>query len=257
MLLRIVIIEDEPASARNLQFHLQQLQPEIDVVAILPGIEQSVKWFAENKGGYELIFMDIRLGDGISFDIFKHVKIDKPVIFLTAFDEYALKAFKANGIDYILKPFDTNELQRALYKYRQLKDPYIGGDIDKLRQVIDTGKNGVSGFRQSFLVHFRNKLIPLAAGEIVWFYTANEIVYACTTDERKLIIDDTLEALQQQLDPTAFFRANRQFIIQRKYITEVDFYFNGRLSLKINPAPIEKIIISKARVPEFKLWMNN
>jgi len=257
MPLHVVIIEDEPVSARNLHFHLLELEPEMKLAAIIPTVEQSVKWLSENPSGYDLIFMDIRLSDGISFDIFNHVKIDKPVIFVTAFDEYALKAFKSNGIDYILKPFESDELRQAINKYNKLKNLRTEEDVNRLIQAIDHVNDGVGSVRQSFLVHFRNKLIPLATPDIAWFFTSNEIVYAHTADGRKFIIDVTLEQLQQQLDPSIFFRANRQFIIQRKYITEVEFYFNGRLSLKIDPTPTDKVLISKARVRVFKLWMNN
>lgn len=256
--LRIVIIEDEPASARNLKYYLEQLEPSGSVLATLDSVESSASWLREQAGEYDLIFMDIRLNDGISFEIFNRVSIDKPVVFVTAYDEYALKAFKANGIDYILKPFDVNELQHALHKFRRLSSPVSSQEnIAQLMQAMDTVKAGVSGYKQSFLIHFRNKLVPLATADVAWFYTANEIVFANTFDGQKHMIDFTLEQLQQQLDPFIFFRANRQFIVQRKSIREVEFYFNGRLALTIQPAASEKVLISKARVPEFKLWMNS
>ncbi|MBP1652682.1 MAG: two component transcriptional regulator, LytTR family [Bacteroidetes bacterium] len=246
MALRVAIIEDEPATARNLRHMLQDIAPEIEVLTILPGVAESVAWLNDNMQQCELLFMDVRLSDGLSFDIFSQVNVTLPVIFVTAYDDYALQAFKANGIDYILKPFDESELKQSLQKYNRLRDN------SKMQQLAAQFKS----YKQSFLVHNRDKLIPLSAGNIAWFYTANELVYAGTVDNKQYIIDFTMEQLQQQLDPAVFFRANRQFIVQRGAIQEVDFYFNGRLALKVHPAPKEQILISKARVPEFKNWMN-
>lgn len=246
MALRVAIIEDEPATARNLRHMLQDIAPEVEVLTILPGVAESVAWLNTNMQQCELLFMDVRLSDGLSFEIFSQVHVTLPVIFITAYDDYALQAFKANGIDYILKPFDESELKQSLQKYNRLRDH---SGILQLAAQFKT-------YKQSFLVHNRDKLIPLLAGNISWFYTANELVYAGTTDNKQYIIDFTMEQLQQQLDPGMFFRANRQFIIQRSAIQEVDFYFNGRLALKVHPAPKEQILISKARVPEFKNWMN-
>ncbi|WPQ66259.1 LytTR family DNA-binding domain-containing protein [Chitinophaga sancti] len=246
MALRVAIIEDEPATARNLRHMLQDIAPEIDVLTILPGVAESVAWLNDNMQQCELLFMDVRLSDGLSFDIFSQVNVTLPVIFVTAYDDYALQAFKANGIDYILKPFDESELRQSLQKYNRLRDN------SKMQQLAAQFKS----YKQSFLVHNRDKLIPLSAGNIAWFYTANELVYAGTVDNKQYIIDFTMEQLQQQLDPAVFFRANRQFIVQRGAIQEVEFYFNGRLTLKVHPAPKEQILISKARVPEFKNWMN-
>jgi len=257
MSLRVAIIEDEPATARNLQHMLQEAAPEAEVLAILPGVADAVSWLQQHAQQCDLLFMDIRLSDGLSFEIFSQVHITLPVIFITAFDDYALQAFKANGIDYILKPFDDGELKQALVKFNRLRTQSSTDSYAQLLKIAESLKGGTTSYKQSFLVHTRDKLIPLTAGQISWFYTANEIVYAGTADSKQYIIDGTMEQLQQQLDPACFFRANRQFIVQKKAILEVDFYFNGRLSLKINPPAKELILISKARVPEFRQWMNS
>lgn len=256
--LRLVIIEDEPVTARNLAHMLQVIDNSMQVMAILTGVDDSTNWFLANPNDYDLIFMDIRLADGLSFDIFKRVSLLKPVIFVTAYNNYAIQAFKNNGIDYILKPFDQQEVERSLNKFKNLLgNPLSDAGVINLSQIIEQLNGASRPYKKSFLVHFRDKLVPVETAKIAWFYTANELVYAQTTDARQYIIDFTMEQLEKQLDPTLFFRANRQFIISRKEITEVDFYFNGRLSVKIKPAPPENIIISKARVPEFKIWMNN
>ena len=254
--LRVVIVEDEPVSARNLAYLLQKLNSRIEIVASIETVAEAAAWFAEPGNNYDLIFMDIRLADGVSFDIFKQVNLTKPVIFVTAYNNYAIQAFKNNGIDYILKPFDDAEVQQALDKFSRLTGMAGEGYASNLEGLMGQLSIGAKQYKKSFLVHFRDKLIPLETIRIAWFYTANELVYAHTTDGRQYVVDFTMEQLENQLDENQFFRANRQYIINRKEITEVEFYFNGRLSIKIKPEPPERIIISKARTPEFKNWMN-
>ena len=257
MPLRVLLVEDEPANARNLEFMLHEADPSIEIMDVLPGVEDTVNWFTKHPDGCDLVFMDIRLNDGLSFEVFDKVKVEQPVIFVTAYDNYALQAFKANGIDYILKPYDETEIRMALAKYNRLQGTgRVKADTGQLNALLKMMQQGVPSYKQSFLVHFREKLLPLETARIAWFYTANEIVYACTNEHKQYAIEFTLEQLQTQLDPTQFFRANRQFIIQRNAIREIELYFNGRLYLKLMPEPAEKVLISKARVPEFKTWMN-
>jgi two-component system response regulator LytT len=256
--LRIVIVEDEPVTARNLAHVLKTIDADIDVVASLPDVKDAAAWFNGNTNGYDLVFMDIRLADGLSFDIFRQAEILKPVIFVTAYNDYALQAFKSNGIDYILKPFDEAEIEQALNKFKRwVTQPTKSNDNQPFALLLEQIKTLAKPYKKSFLVHFRDKLIPVETARIGWFFTAHEIVYAHTVDGHQYIVDFTMEQLEQQLEPGMFFRANRQFIINRGALTEVDFYFNGRLSLKMKPEPPEKILISKARVPEFKKWMDS
>ncbi|RKR81951.1 LytTR family two component transcriptional regulator [Mucilaginibacter gracilis] len=256
--LRVVIVEDEAVTARNLAYVLQSQEAGLTIVSTLSSVAEAVAWFNEYPNACDLIFMDIRLADGLSFDIFVRAAISKPVIFVTAYNDYAIRAFKNNGIDYILKPFDEQEIAKSLQKFKSLvaQNPQTGSntDVNLLMQQIN---QWIKPYKRSFLVHFREKLIPVETLRIAWFYTANEIVYARTTDDRQYIMDFTMEQLEQQLDPQTFYRANRQFIVNRNAITEMDFFFNGRLLIKIKPEPDERILVSKARVPEFKSWMNN
>jgi DNA-binding LytR/AlgR family response regulator len=255
--LRIVIVEDEAATARNLVHLLHSIDADISIEVMLTSVMEASEWFNLNPVGYDLIFMDIRLADGISFDIFKLAVISKPVIFATAYNDYAIQAFKNNGIDYILKPFDEQEIQTALQKYKSL---YFSGQTTSenllIGQLLEQINQLTRSYKKTFLVHFREKLIPVETFKIAWFYTANEIVYAHTTDTHQYVMEYTMEQLEHQIDPLQFFRANRQFIVNRNAITQVDFYFNGRLSLKVKPESPDLILISKARVPEFKNWMN-
>lgn len=250
--LRLLIIEDEPVNARNLAFELQRAAAGVDIVATLPSVAAAVEWL-KTDGACDLIFMDIQLADGLSFEIFGQVDVQQPVVFVTAYDEYALQAFRANGIDYVLKPFLPEDIERALSKYRRwTQGPVDAGSLKNMIQALQQAPV----YRQSFLVHHRDRLIPLSTATIAWFYSKGEVVQACTADRKQYFIDHTLEELQQLLDPAVFFRANRQFIVQRKYIQEVEFFFNGRLLLNMQvPAP-EKILISKARVPALRSWMN-
>lgn len=254
--IRTVIVEDEAVTARNLIHLLGEVARDIDVVSALSSVDEAIRWFAINENLYDLIFMDIRLADGLSFDIFRQFDIDKPVIFVTAYHDHAIEAFKNNGIDYILKPFDEQEIANAVNKYKRWIGSVQRQILPVFSDLLAQIENQSRSYKKSFLIHYRNKLIPVETAKISWFYTANEIVYATTTDHKQYVMDFTIEQLEQQLEPNSFFRANRQFIINRQAITEVEFYFNGRLLLKVKPTAETQILISKARVPEFKKWMN-
>ena len=256
--LSIVLVEDEPVTARNLAHLLRTIDNELKITATLTSLEEAVEWFKGNTSNYDLVFMDINLGDGMAFDIFKRAEVNTPVIFVTAYNDHGIIAFKNNGIDYILKPFEADELEQALNKFKKFTSKSQGQpELTQISRLIEQLANPGKLYKRSFLVHYRDKLIPVDASSISFFYTANEIVYAFTDDDRMYVMDHTIDALMRQLEPDNFFKANRQFIVNRKYITEVDFFFNGRLSLKIKPEPPEKILVSKARVPEFKTWMNS
>jgi two-component system LytT family response regulator len=241
----IAIIEDEPATARNLEFMLKEIDSAIKVTAILGSISEAVAWLKLNQQKCDLLFMDIQLSDGLSFEIFKETKVDPPVIFVTAFNEYSLQAFKSNGIDY------------ALNKFKKLKSTHPAHSLsNEVLQLLSQLKQ-TPNYKRSFLIQYKDKLIPVQSSQLAWFYTENELVYAQTFENKQYIIDLTLENLQEQLDPADFFRANRQFIINRSAILEAEVYFNGRLLIKVKPLPNEQILVSKARVPEFKSWLNS
>ncbi len=256
MPINIAIIEDEPAIARNLEFILKELEPEIQVLNKMDSVKSSVGWLQENMDDCHLLFMDIRLTDGLSFDIFKTIKPAVPVIFITAYDHYALDAFKVNGLDYILKPFEKGDVANALQKFRGTRGHKIPGN-DKIQELLNyLQTNGNKSYREAYLVHFQNKLIPLPVDKVHWFFTEQEVVYAHTADGKKYIIDSTLDKIMAEISPKRFYRANRQFIVQRWAVRDIDFYFNGRLIINVEPKPREKIIVSKAKAPEFKNWLD-
>lgn len=256
--LRIVIVEDEAVTARNLAFTLTAMDAGIGIVATLGSVSEATVWLLGNDSAYDLIFMDIRLTDGLSFEIFNKAPINKAVIFVTAYHDYAIEAFKNNGIDYILKPFDESEIRRALQKYSRLVTPALTerGSLQYTR-LMEQLSAQLRAHKKSFLISYRNKLIPLDVAKIAWFYTAYEIVYAFTNEGGKYTIEFTLEQLEAQLDPAIFFRVNRQYIICRSAISDIEYFFNGRLLVNVTPASPENILISKARASVFKNWLDS
>ncbi|KFF02851.1 LytR/AlgR family response regulator transcription factor [Chryseobacterium luteum] len=254
--LHIIIIEDEAATARNLEYILQEINPDIKIIVTLQSITESVQWLTINGNDYDLIFSDIRLSDGLSFEIFRQINIKKPVIFVTAYNDYAIEAFRNNGIDYVLKPFDREEIQRTMLKYNTLIAADFKREQTKTAALLQQLQSATKQYKKSFLIHYCGRLIPVEAAKINWFYTANEIVYLHTGDGRQYVTEFTLEQLEYELDPTLFFRANRQFIINKNAIDTVEYFFNGRLLVKIHPLPQEQVLVSKAKAMQFRKWLD-
>jgi len=256
MSLKVAIIEDEPAIAQNLEQLLCELDPSLKVLIILTGVQESVAWLKVHITDCDLLFMDIHLNDGLSFDIFKEIAPGPPVIFVTAYDRFALEAFSVNGIDYILKPFQYQQLAHTLQKYNSLSSRNASIDVDTVSRLL-TALTPASTYKKSYLVQYQEKLIPVKVSAISWFYTEKEVVYAFTQEGRRYIVEATLEKIQEEVDPNLFYRANRQFIVQRRAIQHIDFYFNSRLIVHVLPKSHEKIIVSKAKAPMFKKWLDH
>jgi DNA-binding LytR/AlgR family response regulator len=251
--MNVLIIEDETAAANNLQAILKRVAPSFQVLAVLESIEESVEYFSNKSNtSPDLVFMDIHLADGESFRIFDHVEITSPIIFTTAYDEYALRAFKVNSIDYILKPLKEEDMVRAINKLSHLSGQERSEYKSRIESVVKEAKQES---QRVFLVHYKDRIIPLSVEDVAFFYTSNEKVAAYTFTGEKYFIDKTLEMLQQMLPEEDFFRANRQFIVARKAVKDIAVWFGSRLSLNLSLETPEKIIISKARVPEFKQWL--
>lgn len=251
--MNVLIIEDETAAAANLQAILRKVAPSYNVLTVLESIEESVDFFTDPEQTQpDLVFMDIHLADGESFHIFDKVEISAPIIFTTAYDEYALRAFKVNSIDYILKPIMQEDLIRAIEKLANLSGKERGEYKERVDTMVESSKKES---QRVFLVHYKDKIIPLSINDIAFFYTANEKVSAFTFTGEKYQIDRTLEMLQSALPADEFFRANRQYIVARKAVKDIAVWFGSRLALNLTQETPEKIIISKARVPEFKQWL--
>ena len=251
--MKALIIEDEVLAAQSLQKLITEVAPDTKVIATLQSIEESVAWFDENLMP-DLVFMDIHLADGSSFAIFEQVQITCPIIFTTAYDEYALKAFEVSSIDYLLKPINRNDLTRAMNKFNALVGEKSNNNeaIDALMRQIGMKKN----YKSCFLVPERDKLIPLATANIAYFYIDTKTVKAITLDEHTYYMSQTLDDIMLQLNPDDFFRANRQFIVSRKAVKDLTIWFGNKLSLNLSVKIPEQIIISKAKVSEFKNWFS-
>src|SRR5512133_1987349 len=248
--MKALIIEDEILAAKHLQFVLDEVGG-FTVIGILESISETVEWFKANQPP-ELLFLDIHLADGSAFEIFNHVNIDCPIIFTTAYDEYALKALKVNSVDYLLKPVDADAVKNALKKLNGLSSSNnIRSDVQNL---IDSFRKTTS-YKTHFLIPLKgDKLFPVQTSQIACFYIDASLVKVRTFDEKTYIFEYTLDELATMLNPTDFFRANRQFIISRSSVKDIDFWFNSRPSVNLKVSVPEKILISKARVPEFKNW---
>jgi DNA-binding LytR/AlgR family response regulator len=251
MINKVVIVEDETAAAVNLRSMLKSINPDVEVLAVLESVEEAVEYFSQGVEA-DAVFMDIHLADGDSFRIFKSVDIAIPIIFTTAYDEYALEAFKVNSIDYLLKPFKEEDLKRALDKLQRLTATERATATERVENMVASTE---SDTLRTILVRFKDKLIPVSMEDVAYFYTFSERVTLTTLDGTTYTIDKTLETLTQQLDANKFFRANRQFIVSRKAVKDIAVWFGSRLALNLQLETPERIIISKARVPEFKRWL--
>lgn len=250
-----VIVEDELVAAQNLKRLIHQTDPDILVIAVLQSVEESVEWFSLHPAP-DLVFMDIHLADGSAFSIFEKVQISSPIIFTTAYDEYALKAFEVNSIDYLLKPISSKNFERALSKHRN-QIAVNNDNSDLIAQMISTFRQTKEIYKSHFLIPHKDKYIPLAIDKIACLYTENKMVTIRTEENETFRIDSSLEDLFIQLDPSRFFRANRQYIVSHKAIKDISVWFGSKLSINLNVSVSEKIIVSKARVAEFKTWYTN
>ncbi|WP_373514721.1 LytR/AlgR family response regulator transcription factor [Persicitalea sp.] len=249
----ILIIEDEQPAGEYLQSLIQQIMPEAKILDILESVEQSVQWLTSHPAP-DLIFSDVQLGDGTCFDVFEQTTVRCPIIFTTAHDEYAINAFKLNSVDYLLKPIKSTALHQSLDKYQQTSGEGLKGKMESLEEIIRSQMLSGKTTRRNFLVPYRDKLIPIRDEEFAWFKIENGIVDGRLTDGRNYAIDKSLEELEKMLNPDDFFRASRQFIVARRSIREIEFYFNGRLLIRVDPVSKKPILISKERVPMFKKW---
>jgi len=251
--MRILIIEDELPAARRIEQLIRQQRPQVEILAVIDSISEAVKWFAQNPAP-ELILMDIHLADGLSFDIFQSIKIQSMVIFTTAYDQYAIRAFKVNSIDYLLKPIDALELKSALDKYDQVRGNTASFDYSMLNGMLDNLKN--RNYRERFLVKFGNAFTYIQAQEMRFCYAEDSLVFTRLADGKKYSLDHTLEQLEQLLNPTHFFRINRKILLHIDAVDKIHPYFNNRLKLELQPSPGFEIVVSRERVQDFKNWID-
>ena len=246
--MRVLIVEDETAAVDNLKYLLYKVDRAIEIAAVTESVEQTQQWLMQNHA--DLIFMDIHLSDGSAFSLFNHIEVSTPIIFTTAYDQYALDAFKVNSIDYLLKPIKQTDLERALEKFRRLTASDISSYISRINQLTEKTK-----FQSRILVTVKDKIIPLAVEDIACIYSTDRKTEIITTAEATYIHNKSLDTMIKNLDPTVFFRANKQFIINRNQITDITVWFDSRLRLRLTAETPEDIYIAKNRVSEFKSWL--
>ncbi|WP_299390266.1 LytTR family DNA-binding domain-containing protein [uncultured Gelidibacter sp.] len=248
----VIIIEDEKPSARRLQRMLGNL--DLEAHTMLHSVEESIAWFLEHPHP-DLIFLDIQLSDGLSFEIFEALEINSAVIFTTAFDAYALQAFKLNSIDYLLKPIDEDELANAVTKYKQrlpAKNQVVL-DFNDIRKML---VNPIDrSYKKRFSVKVGQHLKLIATEDIECFYSENKGTYAYTNDGRNYLLDVTLEQLEPDLEPQSFFRVSRKFYVNIEAIRDMISYTNSRLQIKLNTYDEQEVIVARERVKDFKDWL--
>lgn len=250
--MNIIIIEDEKPAARLLQRKVEKLG--FQVHTLLHSVEESIEWFQKNEHP-DLIFLDIQLSDGLSFEIFEQIDIKSAIIFTTAYDEYALRAFKLNSIDYLLKPIDEDELEIAVSKFKNQiqKNSFSTLDFDMIKQMILGNER--KEFKQRFSVKIGTQLKVISVDEIECFFSENKGTYLHTFENRNYLLDTTLEQVEEELNPKDFYRVSRKFLIPMKAIKEIQVYSNSRLKVILPSYKEEEVIVSREKVSDFKSWI--
>jgi two-component system response regulator LytT len=250
--MNIIIIEDERLTAEDLADMIAESEPDAHLVATLSSVQEAITYFRSHEEP-DLIFSDIQLGDGLSFEIFETIDIKAPIIFCTAYDEYAIEAFKTNGIHYILKPFKEEEIAKALEKYKKLRSTFAPPD-NQLDSILRLYQQKIQPKATSVLVHYKDKIIPVKLEEIAVFYIKHEVTHLYTSDRKTYTLNKTLDEIQQ-ITGTDFYRANRQIIINRTAIQNVEQYFGRKLSVALT-VPFDTVItVSKEKIPHFLEWL--
>lgn len=258
-ILKVVIVEDEYIAAQNLERQLEQLEQKFEILAVLQSVDDSVEWFTKNKHP-DIVFMDIYLADGDSFSIFKQVEITSPIIFTTAYDEYALKAFEVNSVDYLLKPIKLENLKKALNKLSYLTGTFLSPDernSDMVDKILQTIRENGNQYKKNFLIPLKDKLIPLPVDDIAYIMSEYKIAKIISFSGQRYYLNTSLDEMMRQLNPDKFYRANRQYIVAHRAITDMSIWFNGKLVVNLSVPTDERIIVSRAKSNELEDWFTN
>ncbi len=251
--MNVIIIEDEAPAAEKLERYINRYDKGIQVLKILSSITSSVNWLKQNAATVDLIFMDIQLSDGLSFSIFEEIQISKPIIFTTAYDEYAIKAFEVNSIAYLLKPIVFTDLGAALKKWEKIKEENVQGSVKNFKKLLEEISHKKQ-YKSRFMVKIGGHIRSITINQILYFYAEGRNAYITIDQGRNLIIDYKLEELETLLDPKLFFRVNRTYIMHINAINEVLVHSNSRLKIITQNNPHEDVIISREKVGLFKQW---
>lgn len=251
--MRVIIIEDEMLMAKDLIQTLKQINPEIEIISILASIEEALDFFQTDPKA-EIIFSDIELEDGLSFEIFKQLKINIPVIFCTAYDEYALEAFDANGVEYILKPFNNASLKKALDKFDRLRASVNDGLLRQYKATAEALAAYDQNKSATLMVRFRDKLIPMSFEQIALIYIENDITYVYTIRKQSFVVNHTLDELEKKAGPD-FFRVNRQFLVSRNVVEETAHSMHRKLNITFSIPFHREVLVSKEKTSKFLRWL--
>jgi two-component system, LytTR family, response regulator LytT len=249
---KIVILEDEEPALKRLFKLVKELLPDVQLMASLSTVAEAKQWFEENETP-DLVFSDIQLSDGVSFEIFKHLKPSFPVIFVTAFDQYAIEAFKVNSIDYLLKPVKKEELSVAIEKFERTRTPVLPS-FDKLLEAYSSQGHA---YKKRFVIKYGEHIKTISVEEIAYFYTEDKVNFLVTFEGRRFAIDFNLDNLENLLNPAIFFRINRQFIISITSISEMFAYTKSRVLIKLSPPTKHETVVSTERSASFKSWLGD
>ncbi|MDN3724894.1 LytTR family DNA-binding domain-containing protein [Aequorivita sp. SDUM287046] len=251
--MKAVIVEDESIASRRLAQLIGELAPDVEIVAQLISVENGIQWFKKNELP-DLIFLDIQLNDGYGFDILDTLKDHPPIIFTTAYNEYALRGFKYNGLDYLLKPIDKKDLKSALEKYRKSNDKQIDfweqGKMNQIKQLFN------KEYKHRFMVKVGNHFKSLNVDDIAYFKSNEGLIFLHVHNGKTFPVEYTIDQLEKILDPIQFFRINRKFMVSVKAVVEIHSYFNSRLLLKLDPKENDQVIVSRERCSNFKRWLD-
>lgn len=255
--MKVIIVEDESLIAKGLQRTLKQVDNTLEVLAVLDSVAASVKWLKEHNAP-DLIFMDIQLADGVSFDIFDQIKVEAPVIFTTAYNEYAIRAFKVNSVDYLLKPIDKDALENALNKYKRIYNTDKQLMSEQIRALISNiSKQDTPKYKERFLAHYKSGIVPVAEYQVSHF-VKDTIIYLVTLDNQRLVTDyNTIDEIEEMVDPQKFFRANRQTIIRIDSVETYRKHDTGKIDVVMKCDNNLHIDISREKANEFKQWIDS
>lgn len=254
--MKVVIVEDNKTLLIELKIMLREIDASIEVVQTLTSVKDAVKWFTENKSA-DLIFMDIKLSDGMCFEIFNEVELQTPIIFTTSLGEYSLKAFESNSVDYLLKPISPEKLIKSLDKFRNVRSAYLQKEVlNSLSDSIKYLALNERDFKTRFLVYKGDSMFAIETKDIALFRLVEGTVFLVTGKGIQYILNSSLDEIEKELDPRQFHRANRQFIVSAAYINRASHYFNYKLLVEMNVKVSEQILVSRERAAEFKRWLD-
>ena len=253
-MMKVLIIEDETTASENLIAMLKEIDPSIEVLHVLESVQQTVRWLSANPAP-DLMFMDIHLSDGSAFTLFDQMDVQTPIVFTTAYDQYALDAFAVNSIDYLLKPIKTSELTRALEKFKKWGKADVVAYLEQMMKLRPGGKGSAQEYKQSLLIPKKDKLLPVNLDDVACIYSTDRKTQVYLKDKRVLDYNRSLDSIIGSLDPARFFRANKQFIVARDCVKEIVIWFDSRLLLKLPIELPEPLFVSKNKAAEFKNWM--